>query len=56
MNEGKGRPIELDCASNNGVDDMRAIQEQCQTRPIDGSKYKIFILDEAHMITQQRVE
>lgn len=31
---------------------MREIQEQCKTRPID-SKYKIFILDECHMITVQ---
>lgn len=52
INEGKGSPIELDCASNNGVDDMRAIQDECRTRPLEG-KYKIFILDECHMITQQ---
>ena len=55
INEGKGQPIELDCASNNGVDHMRQIQEDCRTRPLQG-KYKIFILDEVHMITQQRME
>lgn len=33
-----------------GVDDMRNIQEQCRTKPLQG-KYKIFILDECHMIT-----
>ena len=45
MNEGKGRPFELDCASKNGVDDMRAIQQECATRPLN-CKYSIFILDE----------
>lgn len=45
MNQGQGQPMELDCASHNGVDDMRAIQEECKYRPI-GSKYKIFIMDE----------
>ena len=52
MNEGKGKPIELDCASHNGVDDMRMIIDECKTRPI-GSKYKIFVLDECHMLTVQ---
>lgn len=52
MNEGQGRPIELDCASNNGVDDMRQIINECRTRPMQG-KYKIFILDEVHMLTVQ---
>lgn len=50
INNGQGRPIEIDCASNNGVDAMRNIQEECRTRPLQG-KYKIFILDECHMIT-----
>lgn len=45
MNEGKSKPIELDCASHNGVDDMRLIIDECKTRPI-ASKYKIFVLDE----------
>ena len=53
INEGKGSPIEIDCASHNGVEDMRNIQEQCQTKPLDGSKYKVFILDEVHMLTVQ---
>lgn len=55
INEGKGQPIELDCASNNSVDDMRAIQDSCMKRPLEGN-YKIFILDEVHMITLQRLE
>lgn len=50
INNGEGTPKELDCASNNGVDHMRAIQEDCSTRPLHG-KYKIFILDEVHMIS-----
>ena len=45
MNEGKSTPIELDCASHNGVDDVRAIIDECKTKPMMG-KYKIFILDE----------
>ena len=52
MNEHRGKPIELDCASNNGVDDMRMIIEECKTKPIE-SKYKIFVLDECHMLTVQ---
>lgn len=52
MNEGKSKPIELDCASHNGVDDMRLIIDECKTRPI-ASKYKIFVLDECHMLTVQ---
>lgn len=52
MNENKGKPIELDCASNNSVDDMRMVIEECKTKPIE-SKYKIFVLDECHMLTVQ---
>lgn len=52
MNEGQAKPIELDCASHNGVDDMRMVIEECRTKPI-GSKYKIIILDECHMLTVQ---
>lgn len=52
INGGVGKPVEMDCASHNGVDDMRAIQENCKTRPLAG-KYKIFIMDEAHMLTSQ---
>ena len=52
INEGKGIPIEMDCASHNGVDDMRMIQEECKSKPLVG-KYKIFILDECHSLTVQ---
>lgn len=45
MNNNEVKPIELDCASHNGVDDMRFILEDCKTKPVKG-KYKIFVLDE----------
>lgn len=43
--------IELDAASHNKVEDMREIVDKLSLAPFDG-KYKIYILDEAHMITQ----
>lgn len=52
INNGKGTPIELDAASNNSVDDIRNICEQAQTRALD-SEYKIFILDEVHVLSNQ---
>ena len=50
INEGKGNPIELDAASNNGVDDVRNIIQQAQSKSLD-SEYKVFIIDECHAIT-----
>ena len=50
INQGIGDPIELDCASNNGVDDVRNIIEAANQRALTG-EYKIFILDECHAIT-----
>ncbi len=44
--------IELDAASNNGVDDVREIIEQVPYAPLIG-KYKVYIIDEVHMLTQQ---
>jgi len=41
---------EVDAASNNGVDDIRRIIEEVRYTPVKG-KYKVFIIDEAHMIT-----
>ena len=52
INGGIGEPIEIDAASNNGVDNVKAIIKSAQERSID-SKYKIFIVDECHMITTQ---
>ena len=52
INKGQGSPIELDAASNNSVDDMRELIQQAQTKSLD-SEYKVFIIDECHMITVQ---
>lgn len=43
-------PIEIDAASNNGVDNIRFIVDSAKERSLDG-KYKVFIIDECHMIT-----
>ena len=53
LNHGKGNPIEMDAASHNGVDDVREIGKLAGTKTIDGSDYKVFIIDECHMITAQ---
>lgn len=52
INAGQGNPIELDAASNNSVDDMRELIQQAQTKSLN-SEYKVFIIDECHMITVQ---
>ena len=43
--------IELDAASNNGIEDVRNLIEQVQVPPAQG-KYRVFIVDEVHMLTQ----
>lgn len=50
INKGQGNPIELDAASNNGVDDVRNIIQQAKTKSLD-SEYKIFIIDECHALS-----
>ena len=42
---------EMDAASNRGIDDVRNIRESVYTLPFD-SKYKVYIIDEAHMLTK----
>lgn len=42
--------IEIDAASNNGVDEIRDIREKVKFLP-SGSKYKIYIIDEVHMLS-----
>lgn len=42
--------IELDAASNNGVDDIRQLVDQVQTPPSNG-RYRVFIVDEVHMLS-----
>ncbi|MGI8676650.1 MAG: DNA polymerase III subunit gamma and tau [Nocardioidaceae bacterium] len=44
--------LEIDAASHNGVDDARDLREKAFFSPV-ASRYKIYILDEAHMITAQ---
>lgn len=52
INKCQGTPIELDAASNNGVEDMRRIIEQAKYQSLD-SEYKVFILDEVHVLSLQ---
>lgn len=42
---------EIDAASNTGVDDIRELNESVNTLPFD-SKYKVYILDEVHMLSK----
>ena len=42
--------IEIDAASNNGVDNIREIREEVSYRPTEG-KYKVYIIDEVHMLS-----
>lgn len=42
--------IEIDAASNNGVDNIRMINEEVQYSPTEG-KYKVYIIDEVHMLS-----
>ena len=50
INGGKGNPIELDAASNNGVDSIREVIDGARRKPLD-SEYKVYILDEVHMLS-----
>ena len=50
INKGQGTPIEIDAASHNGVDDVRAIIDDSKLQSID-SEYKIYIFDECHMLS-----
>ena len=50
INNGKGNPIEVDAASNSGVDNIRTIIEDSKKKSLD-SEYKIFIIDECHSLS-----
>ena len=50
INKGQGSTIEMDAASHNSVDDVRNIIEQAQTQALD-SEYKVFLLDEVHVLS-----
>lgn len=52
INMHQGSPIEIDAASNNGVDNVREIIKSANERSLD-SEYKIYIIDEAHVLTSQ---
>jgi DNA polymerase-3 subunit gamma/tau len=50
INSGKGEIIEIDAASNNGVDNVREIRETCKFKPINGG-FKVYVVDECHMLS-----
>lgn len=50
VNNGEGTPIEIDAASNNGVENVRDIIEDSKFKSLD-SKYKVYIIDEVHMLS-----
>ena len=50
LNESSMNVMEIDAASNNGVDNIREIREQVQYPPTQG-RYKVFIIDEVHMLS-----
>jgi len=53
INEGKFLDlIELDAASNRGIEEIKNIKENIGFKPIHG-RYKVFIIDEAHMLTKE---
>ena len=50
INDGKGNPIEIDAASNNGVDNVREIIDNAKFKALD-APYKVYIIDECHMLS-----
>ena len=45
--------IEIDAASNRGVDDARELRERAMYAPSSDDRYKVYIVDEAHMLTRE---
>ena len=45
--------IEIDAASNRGVDDARELRERAMYAPSGDERYKVYIVDEAHMLTRE---
>ena len=45
--------IEIDAASNRGVDDARDLRERAMYAPSGEDRYKVYIVDEAHMLTRE---
>ena len=52
INHGLGEPLEIDGASNNGVDNVRSLIEESKSRALD-AEYKTIIIDECHQLTIQ---
>lgn len=50
INKGQGNPIEIDAASNNGVDNVREIIDSAKFKALD-AQYKVYIIDECHMLS-----
>ena len=50
INNGQGKPIEVDGASNNGVSNIRDIIEDSKMKSLTGG-YKVYIIDEVHMLS-----
>lgn len=50
INGQKGNPIEIDAASNNGVENVREIIDQSKFKALD-APYKVYIIDECHMLS-----
>jgi DNA polymerase-3 subunit gamma/tau len=45
--------VEIDAASNRGVDDARELRERAMYAPTDEKRFKVYIIDEAHMLTRE---
>jgi DNA polymerase III subunit gamma/tau len=45
--------IEIDAASNRGVDDARELRERAMYAPSEEDRFKVYIIDEAHMLTRE---
>src|SRR5204863_2947187 len=45
--------VEIDAASNRGVDDARDLRERAMYAPTGDDRYKVYIIDEAHMLTKE---
>lgn len=52
LNNNQGQPLELDAASNSGVDNVRDIIKYANERSV-GSEYKAYIIDECHALSSQ---
>ncbi len=45
--------VEIDAASNRGVDDARELRERAMYAPTEEDRFKVYIIDEAHMLTRE---